>query len=140
MAAAAPNPVLPAETKGLRATVDDGKGRAAILPRALLGQASLAAATMIALRVLTDQYEFRNPKDAVDAAKVFAEIGRLEMGEATSIAGEVAPRTPEEIAKAKAEKEALIAELAERAKTAAEKLDATPVLASVATLSPKTTA
>lgn len=114
-----------------REIVEAGKERAALLPRKLLGTAAIAAATQIALRVVTDQYEFRNAKDAVEAAKTFAEIGRLEMGEASVLHGEARILSPEEIAERQSEKDLLLAELAERAKAAGEKLESKVHLAPV---------
>lgn len=58
--------------------------RAALLPRANLGQLAFAASRLMVMQILTGRLKPKTAKEASDIAKAMNELGRRESGEADS--------------------------------------------------------
>lgn len=98
------------------ARIAGAKARVGLLPRDLIQALAFGVTEVALMQVLTGEVKIKTAKEAIDVAKIALDIGRLEMGDPSSINEPMSPTQREDlIANAKA----LRAELEERAKSAA---------------------
>jgi hypothetical protein len=97
------------------ARIAGSRARLTLLPRELLQAVAFGVAEVSLMKVLTGEVPIKTAKEAADVAKIALDIGRIEVGDPTSIHGEYSPEQREDlIANAKA----LRAELEKRQREA----------------------
>lgn len=90
------------------ARIAGSRARLTLLPREMLQAIAFGVAEVALMKILTGEVPIKTAKEAADVAKISLDIGRIEVGDPTSIQGEYSPEQRADlIANAKALREQL---------------------------------